>query len=63
MYIIKEKILNLYHTSPKKISSIKKDPMFFTDRLDLAKAWYNNAVKEREKLFLIHSIMMEKFFL
>ncbi|HZJ68857.1 MAG TPA: hypothetical protein VFD28_02485 [Candidatus Eisenbacteria bacterium] len=51
MYIIKEATTVLYHTSIKKISNIKKSPLFFTDKIELAKAWYQNAVEEHRKAY------------
>jgi len=51
MYIIKEAIAVLYHTSIKKISNIKNTPLFFTDRIELAKAWYQNAVEEHGRAY------------
>lgn len=52
MYIIKEATVLLYHTSIKKIYNIKNTPLFFTDKIELAKAWYKNAIKERGKAFV-----------
>src|SRR3972149_2253444 len=40
-----------YHTSAKPVKSLGEEPMWFTRRLDLAKAYHANIVMNNDKAF------------